>query len=47
MLRHKAITIVVFIVFAATYLKEGIRWNYVAAFALVMAAVVVVNLPSK
>jgi uncharacterized protein (DUF486 family) len=44
---QEAITILVFIVFAATYLKEGVRWNYIAAFALVMAAVVVVNLPSR
>ncbi len=43
---QEAITILVFIVFAATYLKEKVQWNHVAAFALVMAAVIVVNLPT-
>ena len=44
---QEAITILVFIVFAVTYLKEGVKWNHLAAFALVMAAVIVVYLPSK
>src|SRR5690348_7243464 len=44
---QEAITILVFIVFAVTYLKESVKWNHIAAFALVMAAVVVVNLPGK
>ena len=44
---QEAITILVFIVFAVTYLGEQVRWNHIAAFSLVMAAVVVVNLPSK
>jgi hypothetical protein len=44
---QEAITLIVFIVFAVAYLKEQIRWNHIAAFALVLAAVVVVNLPAK
>ena len=44
---QEAITILVFIVFAVTYLKERIHWNHIAAFALVLAAVIVVNLPVK
>jgi uncharacterized protein len=44
---QEAITLVVFIVFAVAYLKEQVRWNHIAAFGLVMAAVVVVNLPAK
>jgi uncharacterized protein len=44
---QEAITILVFIVFAVTYLEQKIEWNHIAAFALVMAAVVVVNLPTK
>src|SRR3954452_15966733 len=42
-----AITLVVFVVFAVLYLKEQVRWNHVVAFGLVLAAVVVVNLPTK
>ena len=44
---QEAITVVVFIVFAVTYLGERVRWNHIAAFGLVMGAVVVVNLPTK
>ena len=44
---QEAITILVFIVFAVTYLGERMRWNDIAAFALVMAAVVLVKLPRK
>ena len=36
---QEVITILVFIVFAAFYLKEPIRWNHAAAFALILAAV--------
>jgi uncharacterized protein (DUF486 family) len=44
---QEAITLIVFVVFAVLYLKEQVRWNHVAAFALVIAAVIVVNLPGK
>ena len=44
---QEAITLIVFVVFAVAYLKEQVRWNHVAACGLVMAAVVVVNLPAK
>ncbi len=39
---QEAITIVVFCIFSVVYLKEGIRWNYIVAFLLVFAAVIVV-----
>ena len=42
---QEVITIVVFIGFAWLYLGERLRWNEAAAFALVVLAVVVVNLP--
>ena len=42
---QEAITILVFIVFAATYLEQRIQWNHIAAFALVLAAVILVYLP--
>lgn len=42
---QEVITVVVFIGFASLYLGERLRWNEAAAFALVVAAVVVVNLP--
>ena len=42
---QEVITVVVFIGFAWLYLGERLRWNEAAAFALVVAAVVVVNLP--
>jgi uncharacterized protein (DUF486 family) len=42
---QEVITVVVFIGFAWFYLGERLRWNEAAAFALVIAAVVVVNLP--
>jgi uncharacterized protein (DUF486 family) len=44
---QEAITICVFIVFAVLYLKEQIQWKHIAAFALVVAAVIVVNIPTK
>ena len=43
---QEAITLIVFIAFAVIYLKEKILWNHIAAFALVMAAVIVVSLPA-
>jgi uncharacterized protein (DUF486 family) len=42
---QEVITIVVFLGFAWLYLGERLRWNEAAAFALVLVAVVVVNLP--
>jgi uncharacterized protein (DUF486 family) len=42
---QEAITIVVFGVFAALWLRELPRWNEVVAFGLIMAGVVVANLP--
>ena len=44
---QEAITLVVFIVFAVAYLKEQVRWNHIAAFGRVRAAVVVVTRPTK
>lgn len=38
---QEAITVAVFIVFAITFLKEKMAWNYALSFALLMAAVVV------
>ncbi len=39
---QEVITLIVFAVFATTYLKEPLRWNYLVGFALIVAAVVVV-----
>ena len=36
---QECITVVVFVAFAAFYLKEGFRWNYLVSFALIMGAV--------
>lgn len=36
---QESITLVVFAVFAAVYLGEAIRWNYVASFVCILAAV--------
>jgi uncharacterized protein (DUF486 family) len=38
---QEAITVSVFIVFAITFLKERMAWNYALSFALLLAAVVV------
>lgn len=40
---QEAITLVVFLVFSATYLGERVKWNHIAGFALVLLAVFVVN----
>jgi uncharacterized protein len=37
---QEVITLVVFAVFAATYLGETIRWNYAVAFVFILCAVV-------
>ncbi|HEY9744587.1 MAG TPA: DMT family protein [Oculatellaceae cyanobacterium] len=39
---QEAITLAVFCVFSVLYLKEPLRWNYLAGFALMLAAVFVV-----
>ena len=38
---QEAITLAVFMVFAITFLKERMAWNYAVSFALLIAAVVV------
>jgi uncharacterized protein (DUF486 family) len=42
---QEILTLVVFAVFALLYLGEKIRWNYVAAFACILAAVAFAFLP--
>jgi uncharacterized protein len=36
---QEVITLVVFSVFSVVYLKEGLRWNYLAGFVMMIAAV--------
>ena len=36
---QEAITLVVFSVFAIVYLRERLQWNYVAAFVMLLGAV--------
>lgn len=36
---QEVITLVVFAVFSILYLREGLRWNYVVAFLLIIGAV--------
>src|SRR6202048_1213836 len=38
---QEAITVAVFIIFAITFLKEKMAWNYAVSFVLLIAAVVV------
>lgn len=38
---QEAITVAVFIIFAITFLKEKMAWNYPVSFVLLIAAVVV------
>lgn len=38
---QEAITLTVFLVFALTYLKERLAWNYVLSFLLLIAAAIV------
>lgn len=42
---QEAITLAVFIGFCAAYLKEPIRWNHLASFALIAGAVALAFLP--
>jgi uncharacterized protein len=44
---QEVITLAVFVVFAIFYLGEKIRWNYIAALACILAAVVFAFLPQK
>ncbi len=44
---QEVITLIVFMVFAVTYLREKIQWNHIAAFACIMAAVAFTFLPKK
>jgi uncharacterized protein (DUF486 family) len=36
---QEIITLIVFAAFSVFYLKEGLRWNYIAAFAMMVGAV--------
>jgi uncharacterized protein len=36
---QEVITLVVFCAFSVFYLKEGLKWNYLVGFALILAAV--------
>jgi len=36
---QEVITLIVFCVFSVVYLKESLRWNYLAGFACIVAAV--------
>ncbi len=36
---QEVITLIVFAVFSIFYLKEGLRWNYVVAFSMIIGAV--------
>jgi len=39
---QEVITLVVFCAFSVFYLKEGLKWNYLVGFALILAAVFLV-----
>jgi uncharacterized protein (DUF486 family) len=39
---QEAITLTVFSVFSVLYLKEDLRWNYIAGFAMMVGAVFVI-----
>jgi uncharacterized protein (DUF486 family) len=36
---QEVITLIVFFAFSVFYLKEGLKWNYLVGFALILAAV--------
>ena len=44
---QEVITLMVFSVFSILFLKEQLKWNYIAAFILVVGAVGLVFLPTK
>ena len=37
---QEVITLIVFSVFSVVYLKEGLKWNYIAGFLMMIGAVV-------
>jgi uncharacterized protein (DUF486 family) len=39
---QEAVTLIVFSFFSVFYLKEGLRWNYLAGFAMIVGAVFVI-----
>jgi uncharacterized protein len=39
---QEVITLAVFCVFSVFYLKEELKWNYIAGFLLILAAVIVI-----
>lgn len=39
---QEAVSLLVFIVFASLYLGEGLKWNYLIGFALIVLAVFVI-----
>src|ERR1043166_8948263 len=44
---QEVITLIVFMAFAALYLRETLKWNHIAAFACIVAAVAFTFLPRK
>lgn len=44
---QETITLVVFVVFATFYLGEKFRWNHIAAFVCILAAVAFTFLPKE
>ena len=44
---QEVITLSVFVIFAIFYLGEKIRWNYMAAFVCILAAVAFAFFPQK
>jgi uncharacterized protein len=39
---QEVITLVVFAIFSVVYLKEPLKWNYIAGFAMIVGAVVLI-----
>jgi len=39
---QEVISLTVFSIFSVTYLKEGLKWNYIAGFVLIILAVIIV-----
>lgn len=39
---QEVITLVVFSVFSVLYLKEGLRWNHIAGFGMIVGAVILI-----
>ena len=36
---QEVITLVIFCIFSVTYLKEGLKWNYIVGFLMILGAV--------